>query len=379
MNNKINTVYLCSSTDFKSKGETKIALDVFYDLEHEGDESPLEFCKRLGWENAVYEMLVVDFLILNRDRHGANIEVLRNKNTKTLRLAPLFDHGLSLLCRCRSDEEFAAYDIMEDKPVQSYVGSRSTKENLSLIPDDKMPVLEPLDKSHRDFLLSGLTDTLPAAALDKIWDMIWVRQRIIPSDRQNLGQILKDNGLTEYDEYNMLMLTMGRCPQDDYYLVPTDEFSFSKEITTRFFVKIEDIVPLEDFNLLVFFRNGKVKKCNLKNHFRQYRNFNVLLKDPDLFNRVRIQVGGYSVTWDESLNISDLVLYETGRPIPLSASDFASFAAHRIINRAEAAELLDCSRQNIDDLTKRGKLHPIKSTAKNTLYLKSEIMKRSWL
>ena len=31
-------------------------------------------------------MLAVDYIILNRDRHGANIEVLRNPKKKTIRL-----------------------------------------------------------------------------------------------------------------------------------------------------------------------------------------------------------------------------------------------------------------------------------------------------
>lgn len=175
LNGEVKQVYLCSSTDFKNKGESKIALDVYYDLEHQDGETPLEFCKRQGWQNAIYEMLVVDFLILNRDRHGANIEVLRNKKNKTLRLAPLFDHGLSLLFRCRSDDDFMNFDIMEDKPVQAYMGTRSTKENLSLIPKDEMPALGPLKKSHRDLLLDGLTNILPAVALDRIWEMIWER------------------------------------------------------------------------------------------------------------------------------------------------------------------------------------------------------------
>ena len=51
---------------------------------------------------------------------------------------------------------------------------------------------------------------------------------------------------------------------------------------------------------------------------------------------------------------------------------------HRVINAAEAAEILGCSRQNIIDLTKRGKLHPIKTSEKSTLYLKSEVLKRNW-
>lgn len=239
------------------------------------------------------------------------------------------------------------------------------------LPDDADPWETPLILSS--FLKKGET------TVNSYWSKVWVQQRIIPTDRQNLGQVLKENGLSEYDEYDMLMLSMGRCAQDDYYLLPIDEFLFPKEITDRFSIKIEDVVPLEDFNLLVFFRNGKTKKCSLKNHFKRYRQFNILLSNPDLFEQVQIQPGGYGITWDAALNISDSVLYETGRPVPLSASDFVSFAKHRIVNRAEAAELLDCSRQNIDDLTKRGKLHPVKVSAKNTLYLKSEITKRSWL
>lgn len=34
--------------------------------------------------------------------------------------------------------------------------------------------------------------------------------------------------------------------------------------------------------------------------------------------------------------------------------------------------------QPIIDLTKRGKLHPIKTSEKSTLYLKSEVLKRNW-
>ena len=31
--------------------------------------------------------------------------------------------------------------------------------------------------------------------INAYWSKIWVQQRIIPQDRQNLGRILKDNGL----------------------------------------------------------------------------------------------------------------------------------------------------------------------------------------
>ena len=43
--------------------------------------------------------------------------------------------------------------------------------------------------------------------INAYWSRIWVQQRIVPSDRQNLGMILRDNGLDFYDEYKLLTMT----------------------------------------------------------------------------------------------------------------------------------------------------------------------------
>ena len=167
--------WLCASKDFKQRGESKIALDAYYQAESLPNESPMDFCIRNGWESTVYEMLVVDYLILNRDRHGANMEVLRNQRNKTIRLAPLFDHGLSLLSRCESTEAMLREDVMADKPVQCFVGSRSSWENLRLIPRDQRPPLHPLTENDRAILLEGLSEALDQQWLDRIWEMIWKR------------------------------------------------------------------------------------------------------------------------------------------------------------------------------------------------------------
>ena len=167
--------WLCASKDFKQRGESKIALDAYYQAESLPNESPMNFCIRNGWESTVYEMLVVDYLILNRDRHGANMEVLRNQRKKTIRLAPLFDHGLSLLSRCESTEAMLREDVMADKPVQCFVGSRSSWENLRLIPRDQRPSLHPLAENDRAVLLEGLSEALDQQWLDRIWEMIWKR------------------------------------------------------------------------------------------------------------------------------------------------------------------------------------------------------------
>ena len=48
--------------------------------------------------------------------------------------------------------------------------------------------------------------------------MMWVTDRIIPKDRQNIDSILRENGLTFYREIDMLELCSGRCTHDDMYL-----------------------------------------------------------------------------------------------------------------------------------------------------------------
>ena len=51
----------------------------------------------------------------------------------------------------------------------------------------------------------------------------WVDQRIVPKNRQNLGMILKEAGLNEYDPYALLLWGGGRSSQDDCRITRCDE------------------------------------------------------------------------------------------------------------------------------------------------------------
>ncbi|MBR6781334.1 MAG: hypothetical protein IKM24_10010 [Clostridia bacterium] len=176
LNGRTCTAYVCASDDFKQKGEDKTALDTYYELERLDGESPFDFCVRQGWENYIYEMLVVDFLILNRDRHGANIEVLRNKKKKTIRLAPLFDHGLSLLFQIKNDvSQLAKTDPLEDKRIQCYVGGNSAFDNLLLIPKDQLPAFRIPSAKEFNSIFADLDKILPNELLGSIREMIWRR------------------------------------------------------------------------------------------------------------------------------------------------------------------------------------------------------------
>ena len=172
------TTYLCASEDFKERGESKIALDDFYRTNAERGEPHYDFCVRNGWRKYIDTMLAVDYLILNRDRHGANIEVLRNARKRTLRIAPLLDHGLSLLFSCMTQEDAAEYDVLKDRPCQNFIGGYSCYENLKLIQDKKSVFSHRLHADDREKLFDGLEGTLPDIFFDQIWKMIFERYTI---------------------------------------------------------------------------------------------------------------------------------------------------------------------------------------------------------
>lgn len=214
--------------------------------------------------------------------------------------------------------------------------------------------------------------------VNSYWSRVWVQQRIVPSDRQNLGQILKESGLTHYDEFELLRLSEGRCSQDSCYITEISQEGLPIGFADRFGKKIEDVVPLAGKSLLVFFRNGEVKRCSLEQMLKSHRQFSPLLKNDAYFQNVGIQTGGYGVCWGEELQIPDVDLYQLGKSVPLQAQDFVTYIQQRVVTTAEARELLQCTKQNIEDLIRRDKLHPIRVDPKNKLFLKSEIMQRLW-
>ena len=170
INNQEFETYINRSFDYKIKGEKKTAFESFYLVNKYSTETPFEFADRYGWKEYIYQMFVVDYLILNRDRHGANIEVLKNKNG--VRLAPLFDHGLSLLFDVTNPDNLNKNDLLEDKKVMDFVGKGSTLENLASIPKEYLIPLPSNKKAIIDGLFEGLDDVLTEAYIEKISEMI---------------------------------------------------------------------------------------------------------------------------------------------------------------------------------------------------------------
>ncbi len=165
------------STSFRTAEERKMAFDLFYDLEREHRESPFEVCQRMGWAHDIALLLLIDYLIVNRDRHGANIEVIRQADG-AMRLVPLFDNGLSFVFSSYNDaSRAAAFNELEDVNANNFLGTRSLEDNLRFVPElVPVPVvLPPLDEAALDHVLFQLEDALPEAHRSKIRSILRLR------------------------------------------------------------------------------------------------------------------------------------------------------------------------------------------------------------
>lgn len=176
LDGKEQETWISVSDNFRKENEEKLAFDVFYDLEKVENESPLEFAVRNGWELYIYQMLCIDYLIANRDRHGSNLEVLRNEEDCSVRLAPLFDQGVSLLFSTYGDDKvLESIDVMHDFPVNNYIGARSLEYNLSLIPKTYDLRIRTLKEEDRNYIFKDIGNVLSERHIDKLWEMIWRR------------------------------------------------------------------------------------------------------------------------------------------------------------------------------------------------------------
>lgn len=180
VNGKEHETWLSESRDYRASNERRQALDRHIEQNALPSETPLEFCVRQGWESGINEMMAFDYLIINRDRHGANVEVvLRDGRAE---LAPLFDHGVSFAFSCYGNSDrIVRFDAMDDYQAQNYLGSRSLEYNLGLIPQGTLQ--GSIVSDGPDWLFHGLHDAMPEKLRCKVWEIVESRWKHL----RNLG------------------------------------------------------------------------------------------------------------------------------------------------------------------------------------------------
>ena len=79
------------------------------------------------------------------------------------------------------------------------------------------------------------------------------------------------------------------------------------------FYKVKKIEPLDNFILYVTFENDVKKYYDLKLLFDKWQEFKILQNNIKLFFNVKVDNGGYGVSWNEELDLSCNELWENGK------------------------------------------------------------------
>ena len=78
------------------------------------------------------------------------------------------------------------------------------------------------------------------------------------------------------------------------------------------FYKIKDVKPLEKYKLLVTFQNGEIKEYDVKPLFDKWVVFKDLIYINGLFQQVKVDDGGYGISWNDDIDLSCDELYYNG-------------------------------------------------------------------
>lgn len=208
------------------------------------------------------------------------------------------------------------------------------------------------------------------------WTNRWISQRVVPSDRQNISQILKKNKLTEYDELQLLIISEGRCSQDDCCIKKIKEDELPEKIRKRVQNKITAVAAdTMGKNLLLGFSDGSVATVDIEQLAKKSNFEQRMLSYFRHFCTVNTCCNGAFLSLGQGMEFSIEQLYSQMEKLPLTVDILDGYAKNRFVSTKEAMELLGCSRQNIDDLVKRGRLSVVSGFMLNTKMLyRHEVM-----
>lgn len=81
------------------------------------------------------------------------------------------------------------------------------------------------------------------------------------------------------------------------------------------FHKVNSVTALKPYMLIVQFAEGVAKTYDVSTLFDKWPVFQSLQSDASLFSKVRVDVGGHGVVWDDELDLSCNELFQNGQTI----------------------------------------------------------------
>ena len=78
------------------------------------------------------------------------------------------------------------------------------------------------------------------------------------------------------------------------------------------FHKVKAVTPMLHYRLMVQFAEGVTKEYDVEPLFDRWEPFTALRESDELFDEVKVDVGGYGVVWNDEIDLSCDELFENG-------------------------------------------------------------------
>lgn len=80
------------------------------------------------------------------------------------------------------------------------------------------------------------------------------------------------------------------------------------------FYRVKEVTPMENMLLKIKFINNQIKMYDIKPLVKKWKIFNEL-KDNELFRKVKVDQGGYGISWNDEIDLACDELWKNGNSI----------------------------------------------------------------
>lgn len=87
------------------------------------------------------------------------------------------------------------------------------------------------------------------------------------------------------------------------------------------FHRIQSVIPQTSYILKATFQDGTVKDYDLKPLFTEIPVFEDLKSVTGLYEQVRVDTGGYGISWNDSIDLAAEEIWENGHSLNLENPD----------------------------------------------------------
>ena len=136
--------------------------------------------------------------------------------------------------------------------------------------------------------------------------------------------------------------------------------------------KIVSVKPMDNLVLLVGFQNGIEKTYDMRALYPVFPQFAIFETDMDLFYQVRVDTGGYGISWNDDLDLAAEDIWEGG--METGNKKEVDIVAALAVDLVRARELVGMTQKQLSEQTgiyqadiskiERGLANPSLSTLK---------------